>query len=245
MSFESYTECLLNAFLMHGKSAEVLKRKKEILDEVAYFHNFVPASVLYIGFNPVILVDTTRDIYVTDISQRTQNYLHQAGIKFTFIPRDKLMSFKKKFDSVIALDEYFTFAQSDDEQRLNVLNICDLASEYVITTCRDYKNQDFKEREFSIPALIKNNQTNNVFLEFHDHNTNDRNIWQTHAYQISNNQLTANGPYARRSMFFKQLAKFSHDAGAAGFNVHKNLMYKSLIKKNYEHVISIRFDNGS
>ena len=57
--------------------------------------------------------------------------------------------------------------------------------------------------------------------------------------------LTYNGPYLRRALYFKQLAKFSHDAGAVGFNVHKNLMYKSLIKKNYEHVISIRFDNGS
>jgi hypothetical protein len=57
--------------------------------------------------------------------------------------------------------------------------------------------------------------------------------------------MEAWGPFARRAMFFKQLAKFSHDAGAVGYNVHKNLMYKSLIKKNYEHVISIRFDNGS
>jgi len=43
-------------------------------------------------------------------------------------------------------------------------------------------------------------------------------------------------------MFFKQLAKFSIDAGAVNFLVHKNLMYKSLIKKNYEHVVSIQFE---
>jgi len=126
-----------------------------------------------------------------------------------------------------------------------VSEICNLATEYVITTCRDYKNQDFKDREFSIPALIKNNGSNNIFLEFHEYNATDRNNWQTYNYQISNNQLTVRGPYARRAMFFKQLAKFGHDAGATGFTVHKNLMYKSLIKKNYEHVISIRFDNGS
>jgi hypothetical protein len=49
------------------------------------------------------------------------------------------------------------------------------------------------------------------------------------------------GLFARRSMYFKQMAKFSIDAGAKEFYVHKNLMYKSLIKKNYEHVISISF----
>jgi hypothetical protein len=115
----------------------------------------------------------------------------------------------------------------------------------VITTCKDYKNQEFKDREFSIPALIRNSQRTDIFLEFHDHDINDRNSWKTLVYQISNQTLTASDPFARRAMFFKQLAKFSHDAGATGFNVHKNLMYKSLIKKNYEHVISIRFDNGS
>jgi len=245
MSFESYTSCLLTAFLMHNKPLEVLKRKKEIIDEIAFFHNFAPNSVLYVGFNPAILVDTTKNIYVTEISKQAQDYLTQSGINFVYIPKDKLNLYKKKFDSVIALDEYFTFANSDDEQKSKVLEICELAIEYVITTCRDYKNQDFKDREFSIPALIKNNKSNNIFLEFHDHNTSDRNNWQTYAYQISDNQLTANGPYARKAMFFKHLAKFSHDARAAGFNVHKNLMYKSLIKKNYEHVISIRFDNGS
>jgi hypothetical protein len=44
-------------------------------------------------------------------------------------------------------------------------------------------------------------------------------------------------------MYFKQLAKFSMDAGASDFIVHKNLMYKSVIRKNYEHVISIRFED--
>ena len=245
MSFESYTDCLLNAFLMHTKPAEVLKRKKEIIDEIAFFHNYSPASVLYVGFNPAILIDNTRNISVTEVSKQAQDFLVQSGIKFNYIPKDKLDLYKKKFDSVIALDEYFTFASDDNEQKLKVSEICNLATEYVITTCRDYKNQDFKDREFSVPALIKNSKSNNIFLEFHDHNTTDRNSWQTYAYQISNNNMIANGPFTRRTMFFKQLAKFSHDANAVGFNVHKNLMYKSLIKKNYEHVISIQFDNGS
>jgi len=62
MSFESYTDCLLDAFLMHSKPSEVLRRKKEIIEEIAFFHNYVPRTVLYIGFNPAILVDKTKDI---------------------------------------------------------------------------------------------------------------------------------------------------------------------------------------
>jgi hypothetical protein len=55
-------------------------------------------------------------------------------------------------------------------------------------------------------------------------------------------EMQKHGPFQRRTMFFKQMAKYTKDAGAVDFMVHKNLMYKSLIKKNYEHVISIKFE---
>jgi len=245
MSFESYTDCVFRAFRSHLKPTEIVKRKQEILNGVANYHNFTPESVLYVGFNPAILSETASDIAVTYISNTAMEYLHSNGIKFNYIAPQDLFKHKKKFEVVIALDEYFTFAENDGNQKERVEEICNLATEYVITTCKDYKNQEFKDREFSVPALVRANATNAIYLEFHDHDNHDRNSWKTTVYEIVNNQLNAVGPFARRAMFFKQLAKFSSDAGAVGFSVHKNLMYKSLIKKNYEHVISIRFENGS
>jgi hypothetical protein len=245
MNFESYTDCLLQAFLLHSKTAEILNRKKEIVEEVAYFHNYTPNTVLYIGFNPAMLVDSVKEISVTYVSKNVIDYLTTTGLNFNYIPENKLNLYAKKFDSVIALEEYFTFAEDDDDQKKKVADICNLATEYVITTCRDYKNQEFKDKEFSIPALIKNGKDNNIFLEFHDYHTNNRHSWDTFVYQIAGEHFKMTGPFARKAMFFKQLAKFSYDAGAAGFHIHKNLMYKSLLKKNYEHVISIRFENGS
>jgi hypothetical protein len=235
----------MQAFLLHTKQNEILKRKKEILDEVSYFHNYSPSNVLYIGFNPLILIDNTKTIYVTEVSNNVKNYLNKAGVKFNFIEYKDLTMYAKKFDVVIALDEFFTFAKDEIEQKNKVIEICRLATDYIITTCRDYKNQEFKDKEFSLPALIKNGNDNNIFLEFHNYDAQDRNSWQTSLYKINGNNFENFGPYAKKIMFFKQLAKFSHDAGAASFHVHKNLMYKSLIKKNYEHVISIRFNNGN
>ena len=241
-SFENYTDCILRAFCSHTKPADIVKRKQEILLGVAGYHNFTPSSVLYVGFNPAILAETAADISVTAISQAAVEFLHDNGIKFSYIA--DLSKVTTKFETVIAMDEYFTFAGTDIEQKNKVAEICNLTSEYLITTCKDYKNQDFKDREFSFPALIRGNNANSIYLEFHNHSLQDRNSWQTEVYEIVNNQLTTVGPFARRAMFFKQLAKFSSDAGAVGFSVHKNLMYKSLIKKNYEHVISIQFENG-
>jgi len=245
MSFESYTECLRQAYELHPKQQEILKRKKEIFDEVAYYHNHRPSNILYVGFNPLILIDDSINITVTEISKNCQKFLKDCGIKFNYIEEDVIYNSNKRFDVVIALDEYFTFANDDEEQKNKITKICKLTNEYIITTCKDYKNQDFKDKEFSVPGLIKNGKDNLIFLEFHDHSLNNKTGWITFLYKILNSKLETFGPFNKKIMFFKQLAKFSHDAGAVSFHVHKNLMYKSLIKKNYEHVISIRFDNGT
>ena len=245
MSFEKYTDCILNAFRSHPKASDVIKRKKEILQGVSEFHNLQSESVLYFGFNPAILADNSEDIYVTHISDDACNFLKANNIKFNLIPKTELTNHYKKFEVVVALDEFFTFVNSDQEQRDLIEQVCNLTSEYLVTTCKDYKNQDFKDREFSTPAIIRTPKTNLIYLEFHDHDLNDRNSWKTYVHQINNVNMNMYGGFNRRSVFFKQLAKFSSDVGSVGFSVHKNLMYKSLIKKNYEHVISIRFDyNG-
>jgi hypothetical protein len=241
MSFEDYTTAILRAFCVHPKQMEVIKRKQEILAGITEYHNFNPESVLYVGFNPAILGETAENIFVTYVSQESQDYLLNSGVKFTYINESKFDSYYKKFDVVIALDEYFTFAISDHDQKKKVSELCDLTKEYLITTCKDYKNQEFKDREFSIPVLIRNNQKNSIYVEFHNHDLANKNIWQTNLYEINDNILENYGSYLRHAMYFKQLAKFSSDSGATGFSVHKNLMYKSLIKKNYEHVISIQF----
>lgn len=244
--FAKYTDASLTAFEFNPKSQDAVARKQEILDNIYRFHNFTPSSVLFMGFNPVILSTKAKRICVSDISDRARTFLDSKGVTYEYIPTESLGNYLKSFDAVIAMDEYFTFAGSDSRQQELVKEISLLAKEMIISTLRDYKNQDFKDREFSTPAVVRNNSTNKMFVESHDWDINDRNAWNTMVYEITNpeNHLTTYGPFDRRTMYFKQFAKFTADAGAVGFTVHKNLMYKSLIKKNYEHVISVRFDNG-
>ena len=80
-------------------------------------------------------------------------------------------------------------------------------------------------------------------MESHNWDPRDRSRWTSvvHAIDQTNGLLTF-GPFERHTMYFKQLANFSAVAGADAFLVHKNLMYKGLIKKNYEHVITIKFE---
>ena len=116
----------------------------------------------------------------------------------------------------------------------------------MIGTLRDYKNQDFKDREFSMPAVIRNGTANKMYLESHQWSQLDRATWVSSLYEIEQPAqiLKTFGLSDRRTLYFKQFAKFASDVNAVGFSIHKNLMYKSLTRKNYEHVISLRFDRG-
>jgi hypothetical protein len=240
--FANYTKILLSALSTNPKANEVISKKFEIISSIYDFHNIAPVNTLFVGFNPAIM-NVKTGLHVTAIDQQTLEYIKEQNPNVTYIDFDELSAHYKKFDSVIAFDEFFTFAKTDDEQQQLIKLICSLARQVVISTVKDYKNQDFKDKEFSSPAVIRNGAENKLFLEFHNWNFKDRANWDSYTYEIdTSNGFVSHGPFARRTMYFKQLAKFSNDAGAVHFQVHKNLMYKSLIKKNYEHVISIIFE---
>jgi hypothetical protein len=188
-----------------------------------------------------MLGSTAKMIAVTDITDEIKKFLDTTGVKYVYIKEADLHEYKKQFDWVVAADEYFTFASTENEQLSKIQTLADLSKNIIVTTLRDYKNQDFRDREFSQPLAVRNGKDSKIFLEYHDHDYTDKNSWKTTVYEMLNTTTTTYGTFDRRSMFFKQMAKFSIDAGAKEFYVHKNLMYKSLIKKNYEHVISISF----
>ena len=240
-TFATYTEASLNAFKFNPKSQEVLERKREILTSIAQHHGSSPASVLFYGFSPLMLISTAKMIAVTDITDEIKKFLDSTGVKYVYIKEVDLKDYKKQFDWVVATDEYFTFASTEQAQLDKVQNVAELTKNIIVTTLRDYKNQDFRDREFSQPLAVRNGRDSKIFLEHHDYDYNDKNAWKTTVHEMSGLDGKVTGPFARRSMYFKQMAKFSIDAGAKEFYVHKNLMYKSLIKKNYEHVISISF----
>jgi len=242
MTFATYTDAVLSALTFNPRSDDVVARKQEILNGVYRTENLEPTSVLFVGFNPAILSCKAKTLAVTEISDSAQTYLKDQGIKFNYIDSANLTKYHKQFQCVIAMDEYFTFADSDQAQQDKIAKICDLASAFVVSTVRDYKNQDYKDREFSQPANVRDGKNTRIFLENHEWDLQDRTRWNTMVYEIEGASLKTYGTFDRRTMYFKQLAKFSMDAGAVNFLVHKNLMYKSLIKKNYEHVVSIQFE---
>lgn len=239
--FASYTGSSVNALKFNPKSQEVIERKREILTSIAQHYGNTPASILFYGFSPLMLASTCKQITVTGINPEIKKFLDSAGVKYVYVEENDLGNYRKQFNWVVATDEYFTFAETEQEQLDKIKIVSNLAKDVIVTTLRDYKNQDFRDREFSQPLAVHDHKDTKLFLEYHHYDYNDKNAWNTTVYEMHGANAVTYGPYARRSMFFKQMANFSIAAGARQFYVHKNLMYKSLIKKNYEHVISISF----
>lgn len=244
LDFATISRINMTAFKNNSRSHDLIAKKREILDTIAEYHNLSPVRILFMGFSSFVMTNHDHEIAISCIDTEIQEYLQSRNIPFRYIPEIDLINYNKQFDVVVAVDEYFTYADTDQNQKDLVKQISNLATGYVITTLRDYKNQDYKDREFSQPSIVKNNSESMIFLESHDWSNSDRANWISTIYAIDQVQktLVTHGGFARRTMYFKQLANFSTLAGAEDFTVHKNLMYKGLIKKNYEHVITITFN---
>lgn len=242
--FATLSDVNLLAFKNNNRSNDVVVKKQEIVNTLAQYYNLSPSQPLFVGFSSFVMAGYPAEIAITSVGQEVLDYLTEQKVKYRYIPEIELINYRKRFDVVVVADEYFTYADSDQTQKDLVGQISSLATDYVITTLRDYKNQDYKDREFSQPSIVRNSDASTVFLESHAWSQQDRANWVSTIYAINQTtqSLTTFGDFTRRTMYFKQLANFSNAAGATDFVVHKNLMYKGLIKKNYEHVITITFN---
>lgn len=236
-SFTDYNSVIFNAFITHTKQKEIVDKKEEIFSKIFEYYNYTPSNFLFIGFSPYITCLKGKSITLAETNDDILTWLDKQKIKVESLSYTN----KEKFDCVIAMDEYLTFSESDEQLKQKISVIKNLCSNLFLTSVKDYKNQDFKDREYSIPAIIKSNNTITSFTEIHDWSVNEKSSYRTFLYELTDKDSKLHGQFIRKPVYFKQLARFCSDVGAVDFLVHKNVMYKSLIKKNYEHVISVNF----
>jgi hypothetical protein len=236
--FTGVSSAILAAFNAYQRKDDLVARKYQLLQSVLTANGESGGSILFLGFDPWILADwTPRQIFVGLISDEVAKYLDDNKVFYTRMYDDEVHN-TIPFDIVVAADEFLTYA--DNNQRDLVDLMSELANELFITTLRDYKNQTPQARDFSQPTVIKNDENFSVFQEYHNYDYKVKSHWTSYIYENGAN-INTYGGFKRQPMFFKQLAKFAYDAGAVNFTIHRDLMFKSLLKKNYEHLISVSF----
>ncbi len=153
----------------------------------------------------------------------------------------ELLNTGVKYDYVIALDEWLCKADTEQQQIDKINLMPQLAKKGFYTSVKDYKNMNSRDRFFEENFELKSDQGNCIIIRKREWNQQDRQAWTQKNYVIQNDDLTVIEPVPCRTMYFKQLAKFSTDAGAKDFQVDKKLMYKPLFSKSFEYIVYISF----
>jgi len=212
---------------------EQAQAKVEILQKLFGGLQIQPKTLLFTHFNPIILL---LENYYTCFVVGDQSIKYAFQSSSTFL--DSITQVKNIIDVTIALDEYFTFAASENDQRQLLSEIKNLTRGYLVTSLQDYKNNAPHKRNHVESGVYGDT----IILEQSQVDKNNRQNWQTHIYFIENNRdLTVVGPLDRRTMYFKQLAKYSSDLGGNNYVIQKNMLYRGFFKRNYEHIITVQF----
>jgi hypothetical protein len=212
---------------------EQAQAKVEILQKLFGGLQIKPKTLLFTHFNPIVLLmEQNYDCIV--VSDQSVKYAFQSSSSFI----DSINQVKSPVDVTIALDEYFTYAQTENDQRNLLDDIKAVTSGYLVTSLQDYKNNAPHKRNHVESGVYGDS----IIVEQSQVDKNNKQNWLNHIYFIENNcDLTVIGPVERRTMYFKQLAKYSSDLGGTDYVVQKNMLYRGFFKKNYEHIITVQF----
>jgi hypothetical protein len=145
------------------------------------------------------------------------------------------------FDYVIAPDELLTYADNEEQQRQLLSLISKIANIAFVTTIKDYKNMYSNQRYFEEPFVLRTDSGDAIVVRKREWDQTDRQAWVQENFIIHNKELYICKHYNRRTMYFKQLAKFSSDLGSKSFEVDKKNMYKPAFSKTFEYVVTIKF----
>lgn len=235
------------------KTLEIAEVKTQIIDSVLGFAKGTHPktyNVLSIGCNLVTMGLAQRGhnvkaILCTDVCED----VYTSTFKDLNITIDKgedglerEVANGNTYDVVLGLDQILTYFNTEEEQKQFIGMISKVTKGRFITSLVDYKNQSSQSRMSDLPLTININGKQNLFINHRSWGLMDRQTYINHWLHLEESKLVNSCTTPRRTMFFKQLAKFSSDAGSKGFTIHKSVFYKPLINKTFEHVISINYE---
>jgi len=149
-----------------------------------------------------------------------------------------------KYDTVLAMDEYFTYSEGENEQRLLINDTIDFVDKngLLLTTIADYRNNPNHKKNLGDTSFVNINKDNYVVVEINTPNTTVPQNWEQTNFLIKNaSSAIAFDQGNRRTLYFKQLAKYSNDKNCKHFGVLKDQHWKSPWKRSTEHIAWSKF----
>ena len=217
MSFESFID---DAWSDQSVVASSVKRAQRQLGQVFLELNHTPKRIANLGHPNAATI-----------------WLEASGLAVDHDPEGN-------YDTVLALDEHFTYADTEQHQRDLVAHAISLLAPggILLASIRDYRNNPVHKRNLGDTSYININSTHYVVVEINQPGFPDNQSWQQSNFVIENdNAATAYELGNRRTLYFKQLAKYCNDAGCKQFGVLKEHFWKSPWRRSMEHIAWSRF----
>lgn len=147
---------------------------------------------------------------------------------------------KEQFDCVAALDSYFTRFSTEAEQRNAIKLAHSFTKNTLVTTVKDFKNIKSIDRLIDPPMVINSKKGSHVFVCHREWNTKDKQQFNETLYQLCCGELKSVVTEQKRTLYFKQLAKYIHDLGCKDFKISQTQFYKNLFSRSYEYIAIAR-----
>lgn len=167
-------------------------------------------------------------------------YLFEEGIE-TVTPAQ--IEAGDKFDLIIALDEVLTRDADEQSQKKHIMQVAGLLKSdgILMSSLRDYRNTNCHRRPMGDACFNILGDENIVTVEINELNAKDKQSWTQKIHVVSNDtDFTCIDAGPRRTLYFKQLAKYCADSGADKFGIMKDIYWKGHLRRTPEHVTYAR-----
>lgn len=187
-------------------------------------------EILFLAYSPVL----------NELSQKFSIHVICDSSFQSLIPNciiyENLDDVQRQFECVLAPDEWFTFYATEDLQKEALSKVRDRVSNLLITTLQDYKNGSPQK----ITAQFLVDSSNLTIVQKNVLNPKDSQQWRQWLYVLES-KLQQFGPTVRRTLYFKQFARYCQDLGCLDFSVDKTTMWTGNFGRTHEHWIIARF----
>lgn len=146
----------------------------------------------------------------------------------------------EQFDVVMALDSWFTFFSTESAQRDAISLAYAFTKHTLITTVKDFKNMKSADRLIDPPMVINSKEGNHVFVCHREWSPTDKQQFDETMYQLNNEDIVSCIKEQKRTLYFKQLAKYVHDLGCREFKISQQHFYKNLFSRSYEYIATAK-----
>lgn len=148
-----------------------------------------------------------------------------------------------KFDMILAVDEILTWEADESMQRKIVSQLVGLLSPggVMLISLRDFKNSGCHKRPLGDSIYSQLGRDRLVITEVNELDHSDKQRWQQKLHVVANDeQFRCLELGARRTLYFKQLARYCMDAGFGEFGTIKDGYWRNHLRRSPEHLLFAR-----